>query len=112
MIRHLLLIAIVAPLAHGDDLSTDPAVREMFWQLLSQSRYGFSHEEEAAFVVRGESGGYRCVAWPSDGSVDSARWEGRFPDGVVAIIHTHPNWMATPSSIDARTARTTRLPST
>jgi proteasome lid subunit RPN8/RPN11 len=82
----------------------------MFWQLLSQARYGFSHGEEAAFVVRGEIGGYRCVAWPSDGFVDSARWVGRFPDGVVAIIHTHPNWMATPSSIDVRTARTARIP--
>jgi proteasome lid subunit RPN8/RPN11 len=114
MLRHILLVVVIAPHVSGDDirkadLAADPVVREMSWQLLSETRFGFSHEEVAAFVVR-TADGYRCVAWPSDGLVDSARWEGRFPDGVLAIIHTHPNWMPSPSTIDAHLARASRIP--
>ena len=109
MVRHLFLIALIAPALFGGDLAEHPAVREMSWQLLSETRFGFSHQEQAAFVVR-SGDGYRCVAWPSDGLADGARWEGRYPEGVIAIIHTHPNWMSAPSPIDARTARTARIP--
>jgi hypothetical protein len=60
--------------------------------------------------MRTATGAYGFLTWPSDGAFDSARWEGRFPGGVVAIIHTHPNWMPSPSSIDARTARAIGVP--
>jgi Prokaryotic homologs of the JAB domain len=109
MLRHLLVVIVVAPLLHAQDLAHDPGVREMFWQLISRTRSGFSHEEAAAFVVQSPAG-YRCVAWPHDDNIDSARWEGPLPGGVIAIIHTHPNWMSSPSSIDKRTARVAHLP--
>lgn len=109
MLRHLLVLIVVAPFLHAQDLAHDPAVRGMFWQLISQARSGFSHEEEAAFVVQSPDG-YRCVAWPDSDNIDSARWEGPLPHGVIAIIHTHPNWLSSPSSIDKRTARVAHLP--
>lgn len=102
-------LAAIVLAAHLGFVS-DPAVREIFGQLLAEARFGFSRAEEAAFIVRAKDGGYRCIAWPSDGLVDSARWEGRIPDGVLAIVHTHPNWMAAPSRIDARTARRSGVP--
>src|SRR6478672_202016 len=104
MLRLVMCTMLFAPFAAGDDLSSQPAVLRMSWHLLSETRFGFSHEERAAFVVHDAETGYRFVEWPSDGLIDSARWTGRFPHGVVAIIHTHPNWMSSPSSIDARTA--------
>jgi proteasome lid subunit RPN8/RPN11 len=110
MLRHLVVVAILAPTTSAADLALEAPVREMSWRLLGNARYGFSHEEQAAFVVRTASGAYGFFSWPSNGVSDSARWEGRLPGGVVAIIHTHPNWLPSPSSIDARTARTTGVP--
>jgi hypothetical protein len=110
MLRHLAVVAILAPSISATDLALETPVREMSWRLLGNARLGFSHEEQAAFVVRTASGAYGFFSWPSNGVFDSARWEGPFPGGVVAIIHTHPNWMPSPSSIDARTARATGVP--
>ncbi|HEV8657926.1 MAG TPA: Mov34/MPN/PAD-1 family protein [Thermoanaerobaculia bacterium] len=107
MLRHLVVVAILAPSVNAADLALEAPVREMSRRLLGNARFGFSHEEQAAFVVRTASGAIGFLHWPSDGVFDSARWEGRFPGGVVAIIHTHPNWMPSPSSIDAWTARST-----
>ena len=109
MTRYVLMLVLIAPVVAADEITDAPGVRGMCWHLLSQVRFGFDHAEAAAFVVRSDDG-YRCVAWPSDGLVDSARWEGQFPIGTLAIIHTHPNWMSSPSTIDIHTARTTGVP--
>lgn len=93
------------------EIAEDPSVRAIFREMLRQSRYGFSREEVAAFVVRDGDAHLVSVAWPdADGIPDSARWCGRFPAGVVAIVHTHPNWLPQPSMIDARTAQVTHVP--
>ena len=86
------------------ELADHPAVRGIFWHLLGQSRYGFDNGESALFVVRNESGGYSFVSWPNAGEPNCARWQGAFPRGTVAIAHTHPNWLPSPSSVDATTA--------
>lgn len=109
MVRYVLAIIVVAPLIQADDLAADRGVRQVFWHMLSETRYGFSHEEAAAFIVRsGET--LSAIEWPSDGVAGSARWTGAIPRGVVAIVHTHPNWMSSPSPIDVHTARASRLP--
>ena len=109
MTRYMLFLVLLGPVAAADEIIDAPGVRSMCWQLLAETRFGFSHVEAAAFIVRDHSG-YRSVEWPSDGGTDSAKWFGQVPAGVVAIIHTHPNWMSTPSNIDARTARSARVP--
>jgi hypothetical protein len=92
------------------DIATDPSARRMFWDLVRHARYGFSNREQVAFIIRERDGALSCVVWPSSGEPDSGRWEGPFPTGVVAIAHTHPNWLPVPSSIDIRTATRTRTP--
>lgn len=96
--------------AHTTDLAFDPAVRKAFLMMMKDTRFGFSHMEEAAFVVQNADGDLSMVAWPPSGEPDSARWFGRFPDGTVAIAHTHPNYMPLPSKVDAVTARKSHVP--
>jgi hypothetical protein len=104
-------IALMLARVSTPEIATDAGVRAMFRQMLSQTRYGFSREEAAAFVVRDGNGHLAVVAWPdADGIPDCAHWYGRFPEGVVAIVHTHPNWLPEPSTIDAQTARVTGVP--
>jgi hypothetical protein len=92
------------------DIATDPSARRMFWDLVQHARHGFSNMEQVAFIIRDRNGALGCVLWPASGEPDSGRWEGPFPTGVVAIAHTHPNWLPVPSTIDIRTASRTRTP--
>jgi hypothetical protein len=94
---------------HGD-IAADPAALRIFWQLLEQARFGFSRLEEAAFIVRDASGTVSEVPWPAAGEPNTGKWIGAFPANTIAIVHTHPNWMPSPSSIDVRTAQRTRVP--
>ena len=105
------LVLMLARVSTLSEIAAEPGVRAMFRQMLRQTRYGFSREEAAAFVVRDAEGHLASVEWPgADGIPDCARWYGRFPDGVIAIVHTHPNWLREPSTIDARTAQVTGVP--
>ena len=99
----VLLLSMMGDVAHDRD------VRAAMWDLIAQTRYGFSETEEAMFIVRSGSG-YAFVRWPPAGMAHQARWTQRFPRGVVAIVHTHPNWIPHPSEIDVRTARRTSVP--
>jgi hypothetical protein len=92
------------------DIATHGEVVAVLWQMFGDAGFGFKHTEEAAFVVGNGADGFVVVRWPSGGEPDSARWMGPIPDGVVAIVHTHPNWQPLPSNIDIRTARSSRLP--
>jgi proteasome lid subunit RPN8/RPN11 len=85
--------------------AADVELRSTFTALLHDAREGSSNVEEAGFVVRLPRGGYAIVRWPAAQTTDSARWEGRWPPGTVAIVHTHPNWMPRPSRIDVATAQ-------
>ena len=99
-----------APTSASDDLVQDGEVQRIFESLLRKARWGMSHAEAAAFIVRDDNGGFRAVEWPAQGELNQARWVGAFPRGAVAIAHTHPNWLAKPSRIDINTARRVGLP--
>src|SRR5207253_10961437 len=87
------LVLMMARFSVAPEIAAEPSVRAMFREMLRQTRYGFGREEVAAFVVRDADAHLVSVAWPdADGIPDSAVWCGRFPEGVVAINHTHPNW--------------------
>jgi proteasome lid subunit RPN8/RPN11 len=100
-----ILIEAVAPA----DVAHDAAVREFFWELMTMTRYGFAETEEAAFIVV-SNGSLSFVRWSSAEVPHQARWEGPFPEGTVAIVHTHPNWIPSPSAVDVQTAQRSRLP--
>jgi hypothetical protein len=92
------------------ELAHDRVVQSIFTAVLKEGRYGFGHAEAAAFIVRCRGGGIGYIAWPANGEPDAARWEGAIPAGTLAIVHTHPNALPLPSSIDAATARRTHVP--
>ena len=92
------------------DLVREPQVQTLMRELLSDTRSGFEHREEAAFIVRGAHGNFYSIEWPSNGALDSARWEGAFPPGTVAIAHTHPTHLPMPSNIDITVARDVHVP--
>ncbi|MGZ4810469.1 MAG: hypothetical protein ACXVIJ_06460 [Thermoanaerobaculia bacterium] len=90
------------------EIAANPAALRIFWGLLERSRYGFSHMEAAAFIIRGANGAVSSIPWPEADEPDMGRWTGAFPANTVAIVHTHPNWLPLPSYIDAHTATHTR----
>lgn len=90
--------------------ATNAAVLPMLWKMFGDAGFGHRHAEAAAFVVGNEKGRLMLVRWPASGEPDTVFWVGPLPSGVVAIVHTHPNWNPLPSNIDMRTARRSRLP--
>jgi hypothetical protein len=92
------------------DLAAHPAALRIFWGLLEQGRFGFSEVEHTAFIVQGDDGTIGFVAWPDAGEPNNCRWMGAFPKNVIAIAHTHPNWLPAPSFIDVRTALRSNVP--
>jgi hypothetical protein len=91
------------------DLLDEPSMREQFRRLLREAGYGF-HAERAAFVVRNANGSLALVDWPEGGERNGASWEGQFPRGTIAIVHTHPCWLPMPSTVDRATSRRNHLP--
>lgn len=96
--------------ARSGDIAHEPCVRGICWHLLRQARLGFGHGEHAAFIVRTPSGGLTFIPWTAESEPDMARWEGPIPEGTVAIVHTHPNWLPMPSRTDALSARLGGIP--
>ncbi len=82
----------------------------VLWQMFGDAGFGLRHTEEAAFIVGNADGRLALIRWPEAGEPDTSRWTGPLPEGVVAIVHTHPNWNPLPSKIDIRTAQRSRLP--
>jgi proteasome lid subunit RPN8/RPN11 len=104
------MAACKIPARVSGDLAAHPAALKICWSLLEQARWGFSQVEHTAFIVRDSSGTITSVAWPDPGEANIGRWVGAFPVNAIAIVHTHPNWLPTPSFIDAHTAIRTHLP--
>jgi proteasome lid subunit RPN8/RPN11 len=88
-----------------DELAMDPVVHAQFVELLRQGGYGWLNTERAAFIIREANGDYRFVAWPFMHRDLEADYRGTIPDGLVAIVHTHPNIAPKPSPGDCETAR-------
>lgn len=105
----ILPIASAAHHAGPPELMHDPVVREFSRVLLKKAAAERFHEQ-GAFVVRTPDGMLYFVAWPPSQESDILRWHGRFPDGTVAIVHTHPPSRPEPSKLDMRAARGARIP--
>lgn len=102
----LLQIDVAQPRA---ELMKDPAILAFSRMLVRKARterFG----EQGAFVVRTKDGTLYFVMWPPSSEKDLLRWYGRYPEGTIAIVHTHEPWLAEASKIDMRAARTTRMP--
>ena len=106
----LLLTVLINAGSPDEELTHREMVIDYCWQMMQKTRYGFSRTEAAAFVVMGRDGKVSFVSWPEAAEPDRVRWSGAFPRGTVAIVHTHPNWIPAPSSVDFRTAERTGLP--
>jgi hypothetical protein len=91
-------------------LHEQPAVRALFADLVRLGGYGRWNTERAAFLVRNPGGDVRCLLWPPTREFARERFEGRIPDGTIAIVHTHPEETPMGSPGDLRTAQTLGLP--
>lgn len=98
------------PASHAsDELVRDPIVQS-FCRVLAREAIADRSREHGAFVVRTSEGMLYFVAWPPSGERDILRWYGRFPEGTVAILHTHPSGLPMPSKLDRNAARGARVP--
>ena len=88
----------------------DPVILGFFADVLRNGGLGYRKSESAAFLVRVNDGGHRCVTWPFRGDVQMQRFDGAAPDGTIAIIHTHPESLPEPSSADRRLAMAIGVP--
>lgn len=88
----------------------EPEVAALFAHLFELAGSGARDIEHAAFLVREPDNQWSCLLWPSRAQFRSEEYRGRIPDGVVAIMHTHPNRMSHASRQDGETARQTGLP--
>jgi hypothetical protein len=91
------------------DIVTTPELIPALWRMFEDAGLGSRATEEAAFVTV-RNGRLTLVRWPEAGVRDTARWYGTLPDGVLAIVHTHPNWEPLPSTVDIQTAQRSHLP--
>jgi proteasome lid subunit RPN8/RPN11 len=89
------------------DLIDDPIVLS-FCRELTRRMVADRSREHGAFVVRTAEGMLYFVAWPPSGEREVLRWHGRFPEGTVAILHTHPTWQPAASQLDIQAARKAR----
>lgn len=87
----------------------DPDAIACFDRLVRLAGYGRRSDERAAFLVE-RDGRIACVAWPSRNEYQAASWESAWPEGVIAIAHTHPRELPLPSANDRREARRLQLP--
>ena len=86
----------------------DSAVARLAYQLLQKSG-GLDQLELAAFIVRSPRGAFSLVQWPNRG-FSKASWLGPVPEGVVGVIHTHPQRSPKPSMQDRAEAVRLKLP--
>ncbi|MFL6248706.1 MAG: hypothetical protein ACJ74H_21965 [Thermoanaerobaculia bacterium] len=109
--KSLTIYALLLSLAGraSAELVDDPVVLS-FCRVLARDAIAERSREHGAFVVRTPDGLLYFVAWPPDAERNILRWYGRFPDGTVAILHTHEGWLPDPSKIDRRTATDAGIP--
>lgn len=99
---------IVFPIP-APDLIHDPVVLSFCRFLVAKSEAERLHEQ-GAFVVRTREGLLYFVAWPRGDERNRLRWHGRFPDGTIAIVHTHSPNDAEPSKLDVAAASRSGIP--
>lgn len=108
-LRIVVAIALLLTLPAAAAVSlTDTDIARVSHQLLVAAG-AIDSVERAAFIVRSPAGQLDLVLWPG-GTYFSARWNGPMPEGVVAVIHTHPAGRPTPSARDRVEAKRVGLP--
>jgi hypothetical protein len=65
--------------------------------------------EVAAFIVR-DGDVISCLLWPHTVLLRSARYDGKLPEGTVAVAHNHPLESPLPSRADIAEAKRIGLP--
>lgn len=107
MFALLLQIAMANP--RPAELLDDPVVLD-FSRVLARNAMADRYREHGAFVVRTADGLLYFVAWPPSGERYILRWYGRFPEGTVAILHTHEACLPEASNLDRKAARAAGIP--
>lgn len=108
LLQVLLSATLLAPPKDADLLMNDRATT-CYVRLMAQAGWGWRLDERAAFLVRGLQG-LECVEWNSRLMPMRARFEGRIPNGTVAIVHTHPAKTPDPSAGDVAEAQRLGIP--
>lgn len=113
MFARVLLILSIALVIGADEprrVLDDASLGRLGREILD--RLGTEDDVEvAAFVVRRPgSGAVALVHWPNQRRFRTAQWRGAVPEGVIAVIHTHPHRIPLPSPADAAEARKLGLP--
>lgn len=90
-------------------LVADPTALDMFSRVLRLGLFGFRDEESAAFIVK-RNDQLQCIIWPPTNEFHRASYRQALPEGVVAIVHTHPMSSPRPSSVDRETAQRLGIP--
>ena len=106
----MLMLAAV-PAQATDSIFDSASAHACFLDLLRDASWGLAGPyERAAFVVESGDGTLRCVPWPATHGYLSEHFHGVFPEGTVAIVHTHPADRPQPSGHDIQEAARIGLP--
>jgi len=85
------------------------SVEGLAWELIQQIGPDDDYER-AAFIIRGADGELSLVNWSEDHLFRQARWTGRIPENVVAVMHTHPLRFPRPSVNDIAQSQRIGMP--
>ena len=110
MVAHVLAFAL--QLLTAFDLGValrEPAVRDELHALVAQSGFGRMDVEVAAFLVR-DGDSWSVVPWTATRRFREQQFTGVVPRGTVAIVHTHPQSLPSPSSGDRHQASRLGIP--
>ncbi len=87
----------------------EPAVLGQLQALVARSGFGRMDVEAAAFLVR-DSDSWSVVPWGDTRRFREQQFTGAIPRGTVAIVHTHPRSLPSPSAGDYREAERLGMP--
>lgn len=104
------VLALVMVVEFSPSIAEHRDARRCFARLLELSGHGRLATERAAFLVWRGDDRYECVVWPATNTLQSAKWNGAWPDNTAAVVHTHPRQLPEPSSHDLSEARRLGLP--
>ncbi len=111
MARTLLFACLVfVPFSSVAALALDVKTTGLLADLYAKGGYGRVAIERAAFLVADEKGTVRCELWPFAPEFQQASFRGAIPAGTIAIAHTHPNQLPSPSAGDRALAQKLGVP--
>jgi RHS repeat-associated protein len=75
-----------------DAVTSDPMVRQYFFDLWRLARYGRDNTERAAWILQDPTGAaLGCKKWPWTAQRMAETWKGPPPQFAVGLAHTHPD---------------------